>query len=36
MIWMSFIMDGNWEKGKHLVIKCNELKQIMPPPKGSP
>jgi hypothetical protein len=25
---MSSIMDGNKEEGKHLAIKCNELKPL--------
>ncbi len=33
MIWVSSIMDGNRQEREQLVIKCNELKQIMPLPK---
>jgi len=33
MMWMSYIMDGNRQEGKQLIIKCNELRQIMPLPK---
>jgi hypothetical protein len=39
MMWMSFVMDGNRQKGKWLIIKPNALKWTKAnnaPPKGSP
>jgi hypothetical protein len=39
MIWVSFVMDGNKQKGKWLVVKRKALKWVRANnslPKGSP